>query len=165
MRSSRAIALSGVLSALAVVLLWIGALSGLGTYAAPLLAGVALTPVGRALGKKYHVLSFIAVSLLCCFLSADWEMNLMFASLFGWYPIVRPRLEKLRPPLRIIVKLAVFNIAAVGTELLVIRLIAPQSEESWVWIALLILGNFTFLIYDFALPRFEHVLARRLKLS
>lgn len=161
----RAVALSGVLSALAVALMWIGALSGLGTYASPLLAGVALMPVGMSLGRKFHWLSFAAVSLLSCLLCADWEQNLMFIGLFGWYPILRPSLEKVKIPLKILAKLAVFNVAAVAVELLVMRVIAPQSEKSWILAALLFLGNVTFLVYDFALPRIEFVLKRRLKLK
>lgn len=158
-------ALSGVLSALAIVLMWIGALSGLGTYASPLLAGVILLPVGMMLGKKYHWLSFVTVALLSCLLSADWEQNLFFIALFGWYPIIRPKLEPIRSPFRTLVKLAIFNIAAVAAELLVMRLIAPQSEKSWILILLLLLGNVTFLIYDFVLPRMEHALMRRLKIE
>ncbi len=94
MKRSRGIAVSGVFSALAVVLMWLGALSGLGTYASPLMAGVALIPVGLLLGKRTQSLSFAAVSLLCLLLSADWEENLLFIGLFGWYPILRPGLEK-----------------------------------------------------------------------
>ena len=165
MKKTREIALSGVLSALAAVLMWIGALTGLGTYAAPLAAGIALIPVGMTLGQRYHWLSFAAVSLLSCLLSADQEQNLMFIGLFGWYPIVQPQLEHFRKPLRIVLKLALFNLVTVGIELLVMLVLVPQSEKSWILIALLILGNLTFFVYDFALPRFSYVLARRLKLK
>lgn len=165
MKRSRQIALGGVFSALAVVLMWLGALTGLGTYAAPLIAGIALIPVGLTLGRKYQWLSFAAVSLLSFLLSADWEQNLMFVGLFGWYPIVRPSLERLAKIPGLLLKLVIFNVVTVGIELLVMLVLVPQSEKSWILIALLVLGNLTFLVYDFALPRFTCVLMKKLKLK
>ena len=165
MRRSRQIAFSGMFSALAAVLLWIGALSGLGTYAAPLAAGIALTPVGMTLGKRYQWLSFAAVALLSCLISADWEQNLMFSCLFGWYPIVQPALNKLKKLLRFCTKLLIFNLITIGIELLIMLVLIPQSEKTLILITLLVLGNLMFLVYDSALPRMEFVLARRLKLK
>ena len=164
MKHARGIAISGVFTALAIGLMWIGALSGVGTYAVPLLAGIALIPVGQALGKKYHLLSFAAVSLLSFLLSADWEQNLMFAGLMGWYPILRPALERLKKPLRILLKLAIFNVMAVAVELLVTLVFVPTAEALWLLVALLLIGNVAFLIYDAALPKFEFLLAYKLRL-
>ena len=164
MKRSRGIAVSGVFSALAVVVMWLGALSGLGTYASPLMAGVALIPVGLLLGKRTQGLSFAAVSLLCLLLSADWEENLLFIGLFGWYPILRPGLAKIKNPLRLAVKLLIFNVMSVSMELLVMRVLVPQSEKTWILILLLVTGNITFLLYDRLLPRLTILLARRLKL-
>ena len=165
MKKSRSIALAGVFSALAIVLMWAGALTGFGTYASPLLAGIALIPVGLALGRKYHLLAFIAVSLLCPLLSADWEMNLLFTALFGWYPILRPTLEKLKNPLRLILKFLIFNVLTIGIEMLVMLVIMPSAEQPWLLLMLLALGNLTFYYYDYVLPRIELALSIKLRIG
>ena len=165
MRKSRNVALAGVFSALAVALMWIGAISGFGTYASPMLAGIALIPVGLALGKRYHLLSFVTVLLLSVLLSADWEMNLLFIGLFGWYPVLAPLLERLKKPLKYTVKLLIFNAVIIGIEALVMLVIAPTGEAPWMLITLLALGNITFLFYDFILPRVTIALMLRLKLN
>ncbi|MBQ9166597.1 MAG: hypothetical protein IJX71_06730, partial [Oscillospiraceae bacterium] len=90
MKETRKLALGGMMAALSIVILMVGASIGIGTYAAPMLAAPLLSPVGRAMGKKYHVLLWIAVSLLSFLLVADVEQNLMYLCLFGLYPIIRP---------------------------------------------------------------------------
>ena len=55
---SQKIALCGVLSALSVVVLLVGNVLQIGTYAAPMLASFLLIPVLEDYGKKY--------ALLCC---------------------------------------------------------------------------------------------------
>ena len=62
-------------------------------------------------------------------------------------------------------KLVDFNSITIGIELLVMLILTNQSEKSWILVALLALGNLMFLLYDYLLPRFEYVLARRLKLK
>lgn len=52
MHRTKTIAFCGVTAALAVVVMAVGSLLGLGLYAAPLLAGLCLLPVGERLGKK-----------------------------------------------------------------------------------------------------------------
>ncbi|MBQ3762327.1 MAG: hypothetical protein II875_10025 [Clostridia bacterium] len=163
-RPSRGIALGGVFTALSVVILWLGAVSGLGTYASPMLSGIALIPVGRALGRKYHVLCFIASGALCMLLSADWEMNLLFVFLLGWYPIVRPKLQTLRKPMRILAKAALFNVCAAAAEALTLLVIAPEAVGFWMAAALWLLGNVTLILYDFALPIVSALLFKRLRL-
>ena len=52
MKQTKKIALGGVTAALALTTLLIGGLLGVGTYAAPVLAAIALLPAGNLLGKK-----------------------------------------------------------------------------------------------------------------
>ena len=161
MRHSRKIALSGVLSALAVALLLVGSLIGVGTYAAPMLAGVALMPVGMSAGKKYHILSWIGVSLIGLMLLSDREEALMFACLFGWYPIARPYFDGLKKPFDQIARYAALNGAAIGVEALVMLVIAPESNSALLLIGLLLLANVTFVLYDKLIPKVKLIILVR----
>ncbi|MBR5743138.1 MAG: hypothetical protein IKX85_04990, partial [Clostridia bacterium] len=88
---------------------------------------------------------------------------LFFAAFFGWYPAFRESLGKFPPPVRLLLKLLVFNLTAVGCELLVIRVLAPEAIEPWLPAVLLIGGNLAFLLYDAILPRLELLYAVRLR--
>ena len=60
---SQKIALCGVLSALSVVVLLVGNVLQIGTYAAPMLASFLLIPVLEDYGKKYALLLYAVVFL------------------------------------------------------------------------------------------------------
>ena len=150
-KKSKRIAVCGVTAALGVVIMVLGAFLGVGIYLAPMLVGVCLIPIGREWGARYQILLWIAISLLCLMLVS----NLMFLGLFGWYPVLRPVLQKLPPVLRVIVKLLIFNVAVIALELLVLLVLVPESMGTALTVLLLALGNVTFLVYDLVIPRFE----------
>lgn len=156
------IALCGMTAALGVVVMVLGAALGLGTYVSPMLAGLCLIPIGDRWGGKYQALLWIAVGTLCLMLVTDAEENLMFIGLFGWYPILRPRLQRLPRTPRLIVKLVIFNAVIVALEALVVLVLAPESMEVWLIAALLALGNVTFLLYDRLIPIFSAMAGRYL---
>lgn len=162
MKHTRAVALCGVTAALAVVLMAVGGLLGVGLYAAPMLAGLCLLPAGRHLGLKYHLLLWLAVSALSFFLVPDVEQNLMFLCLFGCYPILRPALERLPRVPRLLCKLLFFNAVSVALEALMLLVLAPESLAPPLLLLLLALGNLTFLLYDLLIPRAQRLLESRL---
>lgn len=141
----------------------LGSFMGLGMYMAPMFVGWCLIPVGKKYGTKYQAMLWIVIGFLCLMLVSDIEQNLMFIGLFGWYPIVRSRLQKLPRALRLFVKLVLFNVVIISLESLVLWLLFPEPLESWMAIVLLLLGNLTFLFYDFAFPVFELLAERYLK--
>lgn len=154
---AKRMAVSGMMTALGVVLMLLGSILGLGMYAAPMFVGWCLIPIGKEWGRKYQVLLWIAISVLSFMLVPNVEENLMFAFLFGWYPIVRPRLQKLKKFPRAVVKLALFNAIVVALEALLILVLVPESAELWMVLVWLVLGNLMFLAYDRAIPVFEIV--------
>lgn len=156
------IALGGVMAALSIVILLIGSTLGIGIYIAPMLAGLCLLPVGRELGRRVHILIWLVVSLLCFILISDMEQNLMYLCLFGCYPILRPSFQRLKNPLRLLVKLIFFNAVSVAAEVLVLTFFVPESLGTGMIVTLLLLGNLTFLCYDRILPVFDAVLSRYL---
>lgn len=162
MKETRKLALGGMMAALSIVILVLGSSIGIGTYAAPMLAAPLLSPVGRAMGKKYHVLLWIAVSLLSFLLIADVEQNLMYLCLFGLYPIIRPWFEKQRKSLQLPFKLLYFNLVVIAMEALLMLVLVPEISGLWANLLLLLMGNAVFFCYDRLIPRIELTLERRL---
>lgn len=116
---TKRIALCGMMAALSVVILLMGAVLGLGIYLAPMVAGIILLPVGRSCGGKYHVMLWLTVSVLAFVLVPEIEENLMYLCLFGCYPILHPKLSCLPKGVRTAVKLLLFNGIFLAVELLV----------------------------------------------
>ena len=63
MKKSAVMALCGMTAALSVVLLWLGAVLEVGMYAAPMLAGFCLLPVGTRCGRRSQILLWLAVRI------------------------------------------------------------------------------------------------------
>lgn len=162
MKQSKTIAMCGVMAALSVIVMLLGAALGLGMYLSPMIAGICLIPVGGKYGKKYHVILWLAVSLLSFMLVPNMEENLMFLCLFGCYPIIRPYFQKLPSILKTAVKLLYFNVVFIGLEVLILTVLVPETIGTIMMIILIVLGNLTFVCYDFVLPHMERLLAKYL---
>ncbi len=162
MRQSKMIAMCGMMAALSVVVMALGAAVGLGMYVSPMLAGVCLIPVGNAYGKKYQTILWVAVSVLCFILVPNIEENLMYLCLFGCYPIIRPYFQKLPNAVRFMAKLLFFTIVFAALEVLIMRVLVPETIGVWMMAALIVLGDITFMMYDYVLPRAELLLSKRL---
>lgn len=158
MKRTKMIALGGIMSALCIVIMLLGAIIGIGIYAAPMIAGVCLIPVGNKYGKKFHSLLWGIVSVLSLIIVPDVEEGLMFLALFGFYPIIYPYFDRLPRILKLLAKLLYFNVVIIAIESLVIYLLAPEAEEPLMMIILWALGNVTFLLYDAVIPRADRLL-------
>lgn len=162
--STRRMAMCAMMAALSVVLMVLGAVLELGMYACPLFAGLCFIPIGQKYGRKYHITLYVASSILCFLMVPNMEENLMLAGLFGWYPILRPSLQKLPKVLCWICKLAIFNVVVIAIEWLVMTVLAPEVLGNTIAWILLLLGNLTFLAYDFLIPKMELLMGRITKL-
>lgn len=170
MSRTKKIALTGMLCALAVVIMMMGGLIPLATFCCPLLAGVMLVPVFVECGEKLSWGAYIAIAALGLILCPDKEAALLFAFL-GYYPIIRWRIEQKRSRLvRVLVRLAVFN-AAVGLMysisifvLQMDQLLAEYREMGMVLtLFTLLLGNITLLVYDVFLANITLIYVNRLR--
>ena len=160
---SRKMALCSMTAALGVVVLLLGSVLGLGMYVAPLLVGMCLIPIGKEYGTKYQLMLWIVISILSFILVPNPEENLMFAGLFGWYPALYPKLEKLPRIPRLIVKLLLFNVIVISLEALVILVLVPEILDGPMIAMLLLMGNVMFLLYDRVIPNFDLIAKRYLK--
>ena len=160
---SRRLAVCALAAAVGVVLMVLGSFMGLGMYIAPIFVGWCLIPIGRRYGVRYQAMLWIVIGLLSMLLVSDMEQNLMFIGFFGWYPIIRVKLQKLPRVLRLCLKLVLFNVVIVSIEAVVLMFLVPGVLETWLAALLLGMGNLTFLVYDHAFPVFELLADRYLK--
>lgn len=159
-RPAYAAALCGVLAAAAVAVMTLGTILPVGTFCCPALSGLLMIPVLDLCGTGTALCWYGAVGLLSLLLAPDREAALIFLFL-GYYPALRPALQRIQiPGLRVLGKLLLFN-AAIGLLyglLLFVAVMEPVKAEfeaasAALLIALLVLGNVTFFLYDILLGR------------
>ncbi len=164
------IAFCGVSAALGVVLMMITSLIPVGTYALPCFAGIILLAVLIEYGAKWAAGVFLTVSALSGFLAGDKEAVLFYIVFFGYYPIVKCKIEsRIKSKIvQYILKFSVFNIAAVASFYIGMWLLSIPKEDytifgvcvPWVF---LIVGNIFFALYDYAVTVFVNVYVRNLR--
>ena len=164
---SKQIALCGLLCALAVTLLLLGGILGIGTFAGPILAMAVLLPILEEYGTTTAAVAYGAAAILAVLLVPDRESALVFAA-FGWYPLLRPRLAHIPSrTVRFLLKLAVCNILIAVLYGLILRLMGLTVDlldaSHWMNLALLLIANVTFLLMDRALERLTVLWHRKLR--
>ena len=165
------VSLCGIMSGLAIVMMFFLSMIPSFEYVSPIVSGVLLWVVAERLGTRYGICSYAVVSLLCLFISPNYEANMMFIFIFGYYPIVRQYLMKLPHfLLRWLTKLALFAAAAIACYWLLINIFNMQQlledmgelGEYGPWI-LLGMGAVAFVLYDVFLGIFEPFYNQMLK--
>lgn len=111
MRKSYPIALGGVLAALAITIMSFGTMIPFATYVCPLLCSILLLFVCNLCGERIGWVWYTAVALLGVLLSPDKEAAAVFIAL-GYYPIIKPRLEKRK--LKWLWKIVFFNLVIIA---------------------------------------------------
>lgn len=149
---TKAMALSGMLAALALVIMCMGGLIPLATYICPMLCVIVQYIVLWLCGRRIAWTWFAVVALLSLLLGPDKEAAGVFL-LLGYYPMLKPVFEKW--PVSWLWKLLLFNSAVAALYGLLLRLMGleePAEGFTGFGIAgllvLLVLGNVTFILLD-----------------
>lgn len=167
-RETREIALAGMLAALGAALLCLGTLVPLATYAAPVLASAAILAAREECRALPAFGCYVVSAALGLLLAPDREAALLYVFL-GYYPLLKPRFDALRPrALGALAKLLLFC-GAVGAMyallIFVFRLDAVVREAAETTPALLAataaLGVVVFFVYDLALERLTKIYRKR----
>ncbi len=154
MRNSgaKAMAFSGVLAALAVVIMCMGGLIPVATYVCPVLCCVLCCVVLYTCGRKMAWVWYVAVSILSLLLGPDKEAAGVYVVL-GYYPMLKPILERSR--IAWLWKFLLFQAAIAVLYLGLIHLLGiEQVVGKWDVFALvsvivmLIMGNLVFFVLD-----------------
>ena len=150
-------ALGGMMAALAVVIMTLGGAIPLNTFLCPIVCMMVLRFVLSIVGKRVAWAWYGAVSILSLLLGPDKEAAAIFLAL-GYYPILKPRLDKIRGGL--IIKLALFNAVILAMYWMLIRILGMDQIASdyaelgkMMTVIMLILGNVTFWMLDIVLAK------------
>ena len=146
------VALGGMLAAAAVVMMCIGTIIPVATYAAPVLCMMLCQMVLKCCGSRITWAWYGAVAVLSLLMAPDKEAAAVFAVL-GYYPIVKPKLDRTKA--KWLWKGLLFN----GSILMlywillnllgIYQLVEEFSGMGFVMTAvLLVLGNVTFFLFD-----------------
>ena len=148
---TKKIAFSAIVTALAVVFLYVGALFDVLDLSAAALASICVLWIMAEFGTRWALAVYAAVSILALLLLPVKLPAVLFAGLLGYYPPLKALYErKLHGILQWAAKLLTLN-AAVFVMILVVRYVA--AEALWFEVLLLVTANIVFVIYDIALTR------------
>lgn len=155
--AAKAMALGGVLGALAVVIMSMGTLIPVATFVCPMLCMMILKLVLSMCGGRIGWAWYGAVAILGLLMAPDKEAAAVFAFL-GYYPIVKSKLDRL--PAAIVWKLLLFNVTILSMYWLLANLfgMAEIGEEfrdlgTVMTVVMLMLGNVTFFLLDILLGK------------
>ena len=158
-QKSWAMAYCGIVAALCVALMLLGAVIPIAMFIAPAVAGFLIATVCVECGMQMALTAYAAVSLLALLFVPDKEVALIFTVLLGYYPLAKPKFERIRPALlRCVCRLLLCNGAVLAMYGL-IYLLVPMGSISQelratataAALATLAMGNVAFLLYDRAL--------------
>lgn len=137
------------------------------TYAVPCIAGLvsAVTAIEIDERRAYAV---YVVSAIITLLFAEPEAKLLYIMFFGYYPVLKIAIERIKiRPLEIAVKFAVFNAAIIIAYSLFAGLFGVDMSDmgdfgKYTAYILLLAGNAVFFIYDIMIERLAMVYMKKL---
>jgi hypothetical protein len=153
--STKRLALCGVFAGLSLAVMWMISFIPTMDYALPAAAGMLTVFLVIEMSRRWAFGVFLVAALLSFLLLPSKTVPMLYASFFGYYPILKALLEeKLPRPLEWLCKQLAFNAAMAGTYWLGTKLFGLEFDDfgeefgkyaPWI---LLGLGNGAFLLYD-----------------
>ncbi len=157
MKPSVKVAFGAILTALSVILLFLGGITGTLDLAAAALASFCVVFAVIEMGYGSGFLVYAAVSVIGIMLLPVKTPAIFFAAFFGYYPLVKSLSEKLSVVLSYVIKLAVYSVAyfvMIALSLVVITGdIAKSNNIVLLYAALYLVCAVILIIYDIALTR------------
>lgn len=173
MRTSKSgkIAFCGISGAIILLLMLLGNIIPIATYAVPCLAAILMMIVMYECGEKNAWLLYIAVSLLSLILISDKELMMLYILLMGFYPMVKCHIDRLnRRIFRIIIKLLLFN-TAISAIYFILLIVFPVNEIAAEFAAagtiinalMILIGNVIFFMLDIVLNKMHFIYVKKLR--
>lgn len=154
-KSARNVTYPALLGAVSLILLYGSAISPTGAIGLVALAGLPCAGVVIAGGTTAGLLCWATVSMLGLLLVPDKFCVLLYASMFGLYPVVKSVVESMRRNvLGVVCKLAFFNLSCTVVVWVTKAVALDGLPLERMPLALIYLaGNVVFLLYDFGFSR------------
>lgn len=151
MKNTKLIALTGILSALSVVLMFFGSIVSVFTYVMPLITGF-LMIILNDFSRRHSLIMFAVVGLISVFALPDKECALTYIFFFGYYPVIRENINKIKSKaVCYIVKLLIYNAGVIVSQLLCFYVFHIPFDDvfgKWGMALLLLLANIIFVVYE-----------------
>lgn len=151
MKNTKRLAFAALMAALGVVFMYVGALFEILDISTSAMASICVLLVLTELGMRYAWMTFAVTGVLSMILLPTKFAAILFVGFLGFYPMAKAFFEqKFRGWKCLVFKILLLNGCTVLL-LLGARLFA--TEAPWFEAVMLLLANFVFVIYDFALTR------------
>lgn len=159
MKKTRYTTISGMVSALSVVIMLLTNIMPSMMYVIPIITGAIVFAVNEIIGKKWALGVFFVTSFISFILLTDKEAALNYTLFFGYYPLLKPVYEKLPKVLSWGVKVLTFNVALVAIGLIVTFIFKlPFLDEDMGKFTIpvfAVLFNIVFVMYDIMFTVFK----------
>jgi hypothetical protein len=159
MKKTRYTTVSGMVSALSVVIMLLTNIMPSMMYVIPIVTGAIVFAVNEIIGKKWALGVFFVTSFISFILLTDKEAALNYTLFFGYYPLLKPLYEKLPKVLSWGVKVLTFNVALVAIGLIVTFIFKlPFLDEDMGKFTIpifAVLFNIVFVMYDIMFTVFK----------
>jgi len=159
MKKTRYTTISGMVSALSVVIMLLTNIMPSMMYVIPIITGAIVFAVNEIIGKKWALGVFFVTSFISFILLTDKEAALNYTLFFGYYPLLKPLYEKLPKVLSWGVKVLTFNVALVAIGLIVTFIFKlPFLDEDMGKFTIpifAVLFNAVFVMYDIMFTVFK----------
>ena len=160
-KTSFKVALGGIISAVCLIAMFCSGFLPMLDYAIPTFAGFLMVVMIVEVDRSWAITTYIAVSLLCPFLTPNIQAAALFIIFMGYYPILKYGLDQRKNKvLAWIIKFAVFNTAMALFFFLFTKVFVSQdmldgmeSFGKWAILVLWAAANFFFLLYEYALTQ------------
>lgn len=152
MKNSKIIAYSGVATALSVVMLFLGSIFWVLGYTMPLVASLVMIILLDSISQKSALFTFISTSIISFILLNDKECVLLYILFFGYYPLIRDKINDIKPKfLSYLLKFITFNAAMVLTQVLCVYVFGIPFDDmlgKWGIVLFVLCLNLVFVVFD-----------------
>lgn len=152
MKNSKVIAYSGVATALSVVMLFLGSIVWVLGYTMPLVASLVMIILLDSVSQKSALLTFISTSIISFILLNDKECVLLYILFFGYYPLIRDKINDIKPKfLSYLLKFITFNAAMVLAQILCVYVFGIPFDDmlgKWGIVVFVLCLNLVFAVFD-----------------
>lgn len=140
------------MAAMCVAILSVGSLIESLDVSLAIVAGLVVMVLSAEYGDKVAVSVYLVAGGIALLLPIK-SAGVLFLAFGGWYPIVQKKINMLKPFVARLAKTFLFN----GVLILLLFLsafVTGVREMPYLYLALLLLGNLCFFLYDMLLDRF-----------
>ncbi len=165
------IALGGIIASLCMMSMFLTGVIPMFYLLLPMICSGLIAIMAIETSPYWGFLTYVSVGLLSIFVTPNKDAALVFILFFGYYPLLRPILERLHmPPLAFLIRLAVFNAAVLvffygsiyllGADELLESLGRYGKYGGWIMLGI---ANVMFLSYDYLISIFPSAYRKVLK--